>query len=163
MSTRKPPARKALAAQPTPLVDWPNVLVEWRWVEPAEYSGDSPHDPRLYYRRVVTDDGLTDELRHQMRWLRARGMYHGGPLLGDELEPEPGSTRRGIPPGASDPRLCGARTQDGWPCRSLALPNGRCKWHGGRSTGPRSPEGKQRSALNLVKARAALVAKRRAG
>ena len=36
---------------------------------------------------------------------------------------------------------CGARTRQGTPCRSLAMPNGRCKLHGGMSTGPRTPEG----------------------
>jgi len=78
----------------------------------------------------------------------------------------PGSTRRGIPPDydGTDPTLCNARcVTTGRPCRARALPNGRCKWHGGRSTGPRTPEGKRRAALNLRKARAALAAKRRTG
>ena len=147
--------------EPQPLADWPNVLVELREVGAEDCNGGG-EKYRLRWRRVVVADGLTDELRHEMRRLRALGLY-AGPLLGDELEPTPDSTWRGIPPGASDPRLCGARTQGGWPCRSLALPNGRCKWHGGRSTGPRSPEGTRRSAANLVLARAALASKRRAG
>ena len=43
-------------------------------------------------------------------------------------------------------KLCGGRTRkDGSPCRSVAIrPNGRCKWHGGLSTGPKTEEGKQR-------------------
>ncbi len=148
---------------PQPLAEWPHVMVEWRWVEPAEYSGDSPAEPRLVYRRVVVDDGMTDELRHEMRHLRALGLYNG-PLLGDELPPEPGSTRRGVPAAyaGGDERLCNARCVTGRPCRALALPNGRCRRHGGRSTGPRTPEGKGRSAANLIKARAVLAAKRRA-
>src|SRR5687767_10105524 len=37
---------------------------------------------------------------------------------------------------------CGARAACGDPCRMTALfPNGRCIWHGGKSTGPRTPEG----------------------
>lgn len=36
---------------------------------------------------------------------------------------------------------CGARTRAGSPCRAFALSNGRCKLHGGLSTGPRTPEG----------------------
>ena len=165
MSTRKPSARKGLAAhpapEPQPLPDWPNVLVEWRWVEPAEYSGDSPHDPRLNYRRVVVADGLTNELRHDMRRLRSLGLYDG-PLLGDELEPTPGSTRRGVPAdyAGDDERLCNAKTRSGRPCRAQALLSGRCRWHGGLSTGPKTPEGRARSALNLVKARAVLAARR---
>src|SRR2546421_6530146 len=31
------------------------------------------------------------------------------------------------------------------PCRGAAMPNGRCKVHGGKSTGPRTPEGLERS------------------
>ena len=34
---------------------------------------------------------------------------------------------------------CGARSKrTGKPCRGAAMPNGRCKVHGGKSTGPRS-------------------------
>ena len=41
-------------------------------------------------------------------------------------------------------RQCGAHARStGLPCRAKALPNGRCKLHGGLSTGPRSAEGKQ--------------------
>ncbi len=29
----------------------------------------------------------------------------------------------------------------GKPCQGAAMPNGRCKLHGGKSTGPRTPEG----------------------
>jgi len=36
---------------------------------------------------------------------------------------------------------CGARTRQGKPCQSPAMPNGRCRMHGGKSTGPRTPEG----------------------
>ena len=35
----------------------------------------------------------------------------------------------------------------------------RCKFHGGASTGPRSVEGKRKSALNLVKAREVIESK----
>ena len=46
---------------------------------------------------------------------------------------------------------CGARTKSkGTPCRATAVkPGGRCKWHGGLSTGPKTPAGKARSADNL--------------
>jgi hypothetical protein len=38
-------------------------------------------------------------------------------------------------------RRCGARarTRGGAPCRAPAMPNGRCRMHGGASTGPRRP------------------------
>jgi hypothetical protein len=51
-----------------------------------------------------------------------------------------------------DPRTaprCGARTRVGAPCKGPAMLNGRCRMHGGASTGPRTPEGLQR----IVKAR----------
>jgi hypothetical protein len=41
---------------------------------------------------------------------------------------------------------CGARRRsDGAPCRKAAMRNGRCDLHGGRSTGPRTAEGLERS------------------
>jgi hypothetical protein len=41
---------------------------------------------------------------------------------------------------------CGARTRAGATCRSPAMGNGRCRMHGGLSTGPTSPEGLARLA-----------------
>jgi len=44
---------------------------------------------------------------------------------------------------------CGAKTRKGTFCKRLDLAiNGRCRLHGGLSTGPRTMEGKQRSAQN---------------
>src|SRR5208282_1079137 len=40
---------------------------------------------------------------------------------------------------------CGAKTRRGTACQSPAMPNGRCRMHGGASTGPRTPEGLARS------------------
>ena len=40
---------------------------------------------------------------------------------------------------------CGATTRKGTPCKMTALySSGRCKLHGGRSTGAKTPEGKAR-------------------
>lgn len=36
---------------------------------------------------------------------------------------------------------CGARTRGGSPCRNIAMKNGRCRMHGGASTGARTPAG----------------------
>jgi hypothetical protein len=44
-------------------------------------------------------------------------------------------------------RKCGARTRMGTPCQALGRGRGgRCKLHGGKSTGPRTPEGRARIA-----------------
>lgn len=48
--------------------------------------------------------------------------------------------------------FCCAKTRAGTYCKLTSkYPSGRCKFHGGLSTGPRTPEGKRRSALNLKK------------
>jgi hypothetical protein len=39
---------------------------------------------------------------------------------------------------------CGAKTRKGDPCRSPAMQNGRCRMHGGASTGPRTEEGREK-------------------
>ena len=44
----------------------------------------------------------------------------------------------------SAPR-CGAKTRRGTVCQSPAMANGRCRMHGGPSTGPRTAEGLARS------------------
>lgn len=41
-------------------------------------------------------------------------------------------------------RRCGARTRGGTPCQCPAMRSGRCRLHGGKSTGPRTPEGLER-------------------
>ena len=46
------------------------------------------------------------------------------------------------PPG--DPNTaprCGAKTRKGTPCKAPSMANGRCRMHGGKSTGPRTPKG----------------------
>ncbi len=48
--------------------------------------------------------------------------------------------------------MCGAKTRAGTPCKRRDIEiNGRCKLHGGLSTGPTTPEGKKRAALNGLK------------
>jgi len=84
---------------------------------------------------------------------------------------QPQATRRGWlkngnPPGdpSKAPR-CGARTRQGTPCRGPAMRNGRCRMHGGASTGPRTPEGLERSRKARWKhgerSQAAIQARRR--
>ena len=47
---------------------------------------------------------------------------------------------------ANETPRCGARRKsDGGSCLQPAMPNGRCRMHGGKSTGPRTAEGLARS------------------
>src|SRR5512145_1643807 len=57
-----------------------------------------------------------------------------------------GRLRNGATPGdfLAAPR-CGAHTRAGGCCRQPAMPNGRCRMHGGLSTGPRTAEGLARA------------------
>lgn len=44
---------------------------------------------------------------------------------------------------------CSAKTRKGTPCKRTDLYiSGRCKFHGGKSTGPKTAEGKAKVALN---------------
>jgi len=58
-----------------------------------------------------------------------------------------GRLRNGATPGdfLAAPR-CGAHTRSGECCRQPAMKNGRCRMHGGLSTGPRTAEGRARCA-----------------
>lgn len=49
--------------------------------------------------------------------------------------------------------LCGAKSRrnGGAACRQAAMRNGRCRFHGGKSTGPKTEEGKQRCKMNGYK------------
>jgi hypothetical protein len=71
--------------------------------------------------------------------------------------PAPSPAPRNDPLRSGNPRgnpnlapRCGAKARTtGLACRAPAMPNGRCRMHGGRSTGPRTPDG----FANLARAR----------
>jgi hypothetical protein len=52
--------------------------------------------------------------------------------------------------------ICGARTRRGHPCQCKPVRRGRCRLHGGASTGPTTTAGKAQSTENLKRARDAL-------
>jgi hypothetical protein len=86
------------------------------------------------------------ERKHLQKYqLDARGLLEGNPIH-PEFDPIP------IPPYPPEfhKLRCGAKTKrTEQPCKQKTLyANGRCKFHGGMSTGPRTTEGKRRSALN---------------
>ena len=57
-------------------------------------------------------------------------------------------------PFLNSPR-CGAKTRTGTPCKAPAMKNGRCKLHGGKSTGP--PQGNQNAFKHGYYAKVAIV------
>jgi len=48
-------------------------------------------------------------------------------------------------------KKCGAKTRSGNPCENWAMTNGRCRMHGGKSTGARTPEGRERIRIARTK------------
>jgi hypothetical protein len=67
------------------------------------------------------------------------------PMNRERPQPIVGARRHGNPRGNPNaaPR-CGARNRAGTPCRAPAMRNGRCRSHGGKSTGPRTQARMQR-------------------
>jgi hypothetical protein len=66
----------------------------------------------------------------------------------NEIEPHErrrGWLKNGNPPGdfTKAPR-CGVKNRRGLPCQAPAMRNGRCRLHGGKSTGPLTQEGIER-------------------
>jgi uncharacterized protein YjcR len=51
------------------------------------------------------------------------------------------NTRTRARPEEKEKSSCGAKTRNGHPCRTPAMPNGRCRMHGG--TNPGAPRGNQ--------------------
>jgi hypothetical protein len=75
------------------------------------------------------------------RGLAAKQDGGGTEKMGDELQ---ALWREGLDKARSAPR-CGARRRDGKAWQAPAMRNGRCRMHGGKSTGPRTAEGLERS------------------
>ena len=70
----------------------------------------------------------------------------------EKQEGYPGSMELPTYPEELRGMICGAKTRAGTPCKQKGIyRNGRCKLHGGLSTGPRTKRGKRRSSLNQTK------------
>src|SRR5215469_134764 len=68
------------------------------------------------------------------------------------LDQRRGRLRNGNPPGdLSKAKRCGASNRRGGPCECPAMLNGRCRFHGGLSTGPKTPEGIERIRQAVTK------------
>lgn len=93
----------------------------------------------------------TDRRKLWKRWHKARDAElaawkaAGYPHPGPPSRPMP-SILKSLP--------CGAKTRAGTPCkRTDIFSSGRCKFHGGMSTGPRTAEGLERARANRHKAK----------
>jgi hypothetical protein len=113
-------------------------------------------------------DGMTeaerDELRNHWRgyWRDSRARYAkweaGCDAAWAAWRANPNCRPPRDPPAPDDSfpdilrgMTCGAKTRAGTPCKQISLyASGRCKFHGGMSTGPKTPEGKARSSRNRV-------------
>ncbi|WP_232437316.1 HGGxSTG domain-containing protein [Burkholderia ubonensis] len=99
---------------------------------------------KAYWRereRVSVAREAIERANHR-RWMNAP--YR----LRATLQPIPLPAYPAYPDGLDD-MVCGARTRGGTPCRITSIYcNGRCKFHGGLSSGPTSAAGKARAALN---------------
>jgi hypothetical protein len=98
--------------------------------KPSEMPGvdDWPpyHNPDPDIEKL--DERLAMAPRHAAPGLK-RGRLKNGNPVGDYL---------------AAPR-CGAKARAGTCCRQPAMPNGRCRFHGGKSTGPRTEAGLRRA------------------
>lgn len=104
------------------VIEWATLTgIEYQEVEPPEGAGQLPELADTYART-----------------------YEFGAVAPDFPPPSRAPARLGH-------STCGAqRHRDGQPCRARAEPGKRrCRFHGGRSTGPKSAEGKARALANL--------------
>lgn len=101
-----------------------------------------------------TSNDRTDTLLQILRdlaQLEAKSPYtfgpDGRPVLKRDLARRPRPAANADTTPKRDRPLCGAKTRAGAPCKARAVPGKRrCRQHGGRSTGPRTPEGRARIA-----------------
>src|SRR5262249_43827339 len=130
---------------------WPVSLSPWRKARIRIQD----HDRRAHSSSAISGKlGTRPALRTGAGWI-----YDGGGATAggwSKMSDKPLSRERGpiervrarveaLARANAAPR-CGARSKGtGKPCRAAAMPNGRCKVHGGKSTGPRTPEGLERS------------------
>ena len=73
------------------------------------------------------------------------GLARGGGVPKLSNEPHANGWREHLALAHAAPRCGVPRKSDGLPCQQGAMPNGRCRMHGGMSTGPRTAEGLERS------------------
>lgn len=97
------------------------------------------HRVEALRRKILTDEA---EAERRAEFFVDHGFLPPPPALPSFPE---------FPPECRD-MVCGGkgRRRSGQPCQSKEIhANGRCKWHGGLSTGPKTVAGRAKSAANL--------------
>ncbi len=119
-------------------------------IQPYQEVGQPPDPPTVHTLRNGVDK-VRHEQAHKVdavaeakrqRWREYHELCR---LIREHGSPRP------CPPFPYELRdmQCGARTRAGTPCKQTAIyENGRCKWHGGLATGPRTEAGKDQSRIN---------------
>ena len=99
-------------------------------------SSDSVPEWLKALRRMQADRGATQSAAPEQAKPAVRSVYQRKPPNPDRWETNPDW-------------FCGAKNRAGLPCRMLAIhDNGRCKWHGGCATGPKTETGKEQARIN---------------
>lgn len=127
-------------------------------------SDADPAELRARWRRYCRDSRRIWDERYRLQdeygeWLHdlherlrqddAEAWRYMESLPGRRLPPEPRLPEPLPMPEELRGLSCGATTRAGTPCKRTDLyASGRCKFHGGLSTGPVTPEGKNRAARN---------------
>lgn len=138
------------------------IVTEWAALTGIKYSEvDRPMSPEIRHQYVqarvtsvpersarAQDFGRPTGINARIAGARADA-YDSGRLA----DTQAGEARRQ----AVRRVVCGAqRHRDGLPCRAMSEPGKRrCRFHGGRSTGPTTAEGRKRSLANLMQFRIA--------
>ena len=112
-----------------------NLACSWALLFTTINSSTTTKRPIMTIIKRISDPDFDNEHNHLrkqfIQWVESG---HDDDLFLDEF--------RGL--------TCGATTRKGTPCKQVAIyENGRCKFHGGLSTGPRTMKGKRASAANL--------------
>jgi hypothetical protein len=128
-----------------------NYLFRLQPTSPVDGSMSTP-EQRRKLRAFWQEYALVEALRRKILLDKRAGERRAGFFVDHGFWPPP-PTLPALPefPPECVGMVCGARgRRKGTPCQCKEVEcNGRCKWHGGLSTGPRTPEGKSRSLANL--------------
>lgn len=109
---------------------------------------------------VQAMEGVSPERAAEL--LRLRSWTPSAPVT-QAVEPQPKRPAKKPPRKKRRTQICGARNRRGLPCQCKMLyRGGKCRFHGGLSTGAKTPEGKAKAIAAMRTGFARYVARRRA-